>query len=146
MLIDIILIAILVLAFVIGYKTGLVKTLFKFFSGILSLILALEFYKPFSKFMLGTNLFYNIKSKIQINVANMLPSVTVNTKEDVGNLILDKTYIPNPMKESILNSMPDNVNLINNTKIAEMISTKMATIIIELSSVILIFLIVRLLI
>lgn len=146
MLIDIVLIAIVTLFIIIGYKAGLVKTVFKLFSGILSLILAMEFYKPFARFMLKTNMFYSINLKIQTNILKILPDVTINTKEDVGSLILDKTYIPNPMKESIIDSLPENVNLINNSKIAEVIGTRISTLVVELLSVILIFLIVRFLI
>ena len=145
MVIDILLIAIVIFAIILGYQTGLIKMVFKFFSGILSLILAMELYKPFSNIMLTTNLFYSIKSKIQANILNMLPNVTINTKEDIGSLILDKMYMPNPIKESILDSMPQNINLINNAKIAEIISAKIGTIVIELLSVILIFLIVTIL-
>ena len=140
---DVIVVVFLVCSVILGYKTGFIKSVFKFFSGIASLILAIEFYKPFSEFMLKTVLAGNITAKIYENILGIIPNVQINSKGDISNLILDKTSIPNPMKESILNSMPQNINLVDNAQIAKLISTKMSAIIIQLISVILIFIIVR---
>lgn len=145
MISDLIVVAFLIGSVILGYKTGFIKSVFKFFSGIISLFLAIGFYKPFSEFMSNTALASNIYEKISMNVYKLIivPDVQINSRGDVSNLILDTMHIPNPMKESILDSMPQNVAIIDNNQICRLISGKLTTIIVQLISVILLFILVR---
>ena len=95
--------------------------------------------------MLNTVLASNINEKIYESIYKMVivPNLQINSRGDIAQLILDKMYIPNPMKESILNSMPQNITIIDNNQITRLISNKLSTIIMQLISVILIFILVR---
>lgn len=64
MILDIILIALLVLAFFIGYKKGFVKSVWKITALILTIVLILILKTPAIKFLSGTNLAVTINTKI----------------------------------------------------------------------------------
>lgn len=64
MILDIILIALLVLAFFIGYKKGFVKSVWKITALILTIVLILILKMPAVKFLSGTNLAVTINTKI----------------------------------------------------------------------------------
>lgn len=64
MILDIILIALLVLAFFIGYKKGFVKSVWKITALILTIVLILILKAPAVKFLSGTNLAVTINTKI----------------------------------------------------------------------------------
>lgn len=64
MILDIILIALLVLAFFIGYKKGFVKSVWKITALILTIVLILILKTPAVKFLSGTNLAVTINTKI----------------------------------------------------------------------------------
>ena len=145
MLVDILIVGFFLGSLILGYKMGFVKSMFKFFSGILSLIFAIEFYKPFSELMLKTQLFYSIRDNIRSNVLGILGNIQIKPKVDVSKLVLDKMFIPNPMKESVLNDIKNSVNIENSSQIAEIIGSRVSAIIVQLISVILIFLLIRIL-
>lgn len=64
MILDIILIALFVLAFFIGYKKGFVKSVWKITALILTIVLILILKTPAVKFLSGTNLAVTINTKI----------------------------------------------------------------------------------
>ncbi len=64
MILDIILIALLVLAFFIGYKKGFVKSVWKITALVLTIALILILKAPAVKFLSGTNLATTINTKI----------------------------------------------------------------------------------
>ena len=145
MLIDVLVVCFFIGSVILGYKMGFVKCMFRFSSGILSLLFAIEFYKPFSEFMLKTKLFYSIRDNIRGNVLGILSNVEIKSKGDIGKFVLDKMFIPNPMKESVLNDIGNGFGVSDSARIAEIIGSRVSTVIVRLISVILIFLLIRIL-
>ena len=143
MFIDVLIVAIILGSVVLGYKIGFVKSIFRFCSGLLSMLFSISFYGPFSEFMLKTSLFSSVKDKIASNVLRMLADTPITSKIDINNLILDKMFIPNPIKESILKDVGTSVKLVDSSSVAELIGNKLGTIVISLISVILVFVLVR---
>ncbi len=145
MFIDVLMVALIIGSLIIGYKMGFIKCMFRFFSGVLSFLFAIEFYKPFSRFMLNTNLFYSIKGKIQSNVLDILGNLVIKSKDELGKVVLDRMFIPNPIKESIVDDVQKSISISDNSRIAELVGDKVGTVIIQLISIILIFVLVRIL-
>ena len=70
---DILIIAILIINIIIGYKKGLVNVIFNIFAFLIAIIITFIAYKPISEIIIkNTSIYDNIKSTI-INNSNKIP-------------------------------------------------------------------------
>ena len=103
--IDLIVLAIVVLSAILGYKKGLVKLGAKLFAGIIAIILTFALYKPVSNFIFeNTNLRQDIENAILEKTNSIVENSENNTQKMVTETINNKV-MPEQAKEISKNAV-----------------------------------------
>ncbi len=138
---DLLVIIVIFIFTFLGYKKGLLLSVFQLFSFIISILIAKWIYPILSRFLLGTWLFDDIKLAI-------INSLGLNEIVKEQTLKAQTMFIKQlPIPESLTNILLENNNielykLLNVSKIEDYIASFLATLCINAISVILVFLIV----
>lgn len=138
---DAIVLIILALSIYISYKRGIIKTLFSFGSTILSLILAKLFYPYVSSYLRTTWIFDSIKKTVfnAVSLSGIEESVTLNAQTELINSL----NVPDIFKTGLLqNNNSEIYKLFNATGIIDYICSYVSNIIINVISIISVFLLV----
>lgn len=136
MIADLIILAIVGICVIVGYKKGLVEVGFKLISFILAIIIALMFYEPVANFIIEKTEFdESIQQTIQQNIGEKkLEEISVNENEEIPEIItkqINNTIIQatNSAKESV----------------ATLVSQNLAVLAIKIISIIGLFIVARIL-
>lgn len=139
---DITVLIILLVFIIIGVKNGFLYSIFSLFSYIISVIFAIKFYPVLSSMLQETFLYSKIKTAVANGIINQ-QSVNASTiKEKSAQTIIDGLKLPNFIKESLVDNV-NKSNLFDTSKIVDSISGEIATLVINILSVILIYVIIR---
>ena len=103
--IDLIVVAIVVLSAILGYKKGLVKLGAKLFAGIIAIILTFALYKPVSNFIFeNTNLRQDIEKAI-LEKTNSIVENSENNAQKMVNETINNKVMPEQAKEISKNAV-----------------------------------------
>lgn len=128
---DIVLIALLLLAFFIGYKKGFVKSVWKIAALVLTIVLMLMLKTPTVNYLSGTALAETINTKI---------SETVNLPQGGGVNIAQSLNLPQFMQSEVNNQITESQNLpINDT-----VNSSLTSLFITIIACIGLFIVIRL--
>lgn len=131
MIMEIIILAIVVLMFIIGYKRGFIKSVFDLFSVFLSWVLAWLLYPTISSFLIKTPIFNTVKDFIGKNL-------TFNAEEGAQTLSSYISNLPEFLSKSLMSTAADaSVEILNS------IENTLAVLAVNIISIILIFIAVR---
>lgn len=136
--VDLIIIAIIVLSTIIGYRRGLIKSAIKICSFIIAIIVTLILYKPVANAIItNTQIDENIQTTIEKNIKGEEINTQIElTEENSENTPENVRKYLNDSITSMTNGVKENVSLI--------IAKNFAILIINAGCAILIFIIVRL--
>ena len=103
--IDLIVVAIVVLSAILGYKKGLVKLGAKLFAGIIAIILTFALYKPVSNFIFeNTNLRQDIEKAI-LEKSNSIVENSENNAQKMVTETINNKVMPEQAKEISKNAI-----------------------------------------
>ncbi len=143
---DIAIIVIIIMFMASGYRNGLVKSLFKLFSTVISLVLAFSFYPAVSKALKQNEKFYNaivekvskavdIESLVEAKLASQAPQ----------NELFEKLKLPDFMvNKLILNNTPTMYKILKVDTIEEFVARYVTDIIINVIALIIVFVLISL--
>jgi uncharacterized membrane protein required for colicin V production len=127
---------------IIGLKNGFLYSVFRLFSYILSVVFAIKFYPILSSMLLKTVIYTNIKTAIVKGIVKQ-QSVSVSTgKGESAQAFIDKLKLPDFIKDSIIENVTKK-DIFGVQKILDAIGSEIATLVINILSVILIYVIIR---
>jgi len=135
---DLLVVGIILIFTFIGFKTGLVLTLFRFVSMILSFFIAMQLYPILSKFLIGTPVFTWIRDAIAGPVKEKLGVLKSGTIQ-AG---LDKLGIPQFVGNLIKNNFSDNTSNKIVKDVGSAISNVLAEFAIKILAIVLVFVLV----
>jgi len=140
---DIAVLIIIVVFTFIGLKNGFLYSVFRLLSYILSVIFAIKFYPILSSMLLKTAIYTNVKTAI-INGIIKQQSVSVSAiKEKSAQTLVDGLKLPGFIKDSIIENVAKK-DIFGVQKILDAIGSEIATLVINILSVVLIYVIIRL--
>lgn len=131
----------------IGLKMGFILSVFKIASYFLSIWISLKFYPIVAEMLMKTQIFESIKNTIFNNLlkqkGTLISQAGEQVKQTAANTIVESLPLPEFLKGSIVNKIPDPGKLIDVEKIIETISGELAKMIIFILSMVLIYIVVR---
>ncbi|MBP5426381.1 MAG: CvpA family protein [Clostridiales bacterium] len=144
MISDVLVVGIVLISIVSGYRKGFIKAVFRIFSKIASLVLAIKFYKPLAHIIANRAFFSEFTARISSKITRMLSGASIASDDDLAGEILDSMHIPNTIKESVITDLPYDVNSMDKSQIIEVIASKLGTAMLYIFCVVAIFLVTRL--
>ncbi len=136
----------------IGLKSGFLYSVFRLLSYILSVIFAIKFYPVLSGMLQETVLYTNIKTAVingitKQQTANASSVITQQADNSAGissvQTIVEGLKLPGFIKESILENVVEK-DILGVQKMLDAVGSEIATLVINILSVILIYIIIRL--
>lgn len=144
---DLLVIGVIVLFALIGLKNGFIMSVFRLTSFIVSAIVSIKFYPIVSKFLMGTPIYKSIKTSIFNNLMlqqqAQSPGVNSQVKDAAADSIINTLHTPAFIKGFLVKQMPDPTSLIPIKDIAEKLSGILADFSINVISVVVLFILVR---
>lgn len=144
---DIAVIAIIAVFAVFGMKTGFVFSVFRLISYFASIFISLKIYPVFAQILSKTGMATRIQLAITKNLllqsGAAAQGVDNQVKETAAQAVIDNLKLPGFLKQSISNSVPNVSQVLPVDKVVETISGKITWIVIQIISVILLYIIVR---
>ncbi|MCL2400201.1 MAG: CvpA family protein [Defluviitaleaceae bacterium] len=138
-LLDIIIIGVLLLFMYMGYRRGLIRTVFNLVSFALAIILSVYLFPIVANWLRGTALFTGLKDYI-IRTMGLEDAVQTHSAELISTL-----PIPDILRRNLIeNNNPNMFELLNVQTIEEYIASYFAGLAINIISIILVFIAVRL--
>lgn len=133
-IIDLIIVGILVLCILLGYKKGLTKCVIKILSFVIAIIIAAILFKPVSNFVIDNT---QIDESIESSILNLV-------KEDIeeDGKVKEDSNLPNAMVEYINKTVTDAVETTKTTIVQE-VAKQLSTTTINIGVAILLFILVR---
>lgn len=134
----------IILAFaIIGMMNGFIMSVFRLASYFISIILSIKFYPVVSKFLLKTSLYTSIKASILHNLLRQTPKADSQVKQAAADSIINSLQLPGFMKGTLISHMPSPSKLVDVTKIMDTISGELAKMVIDIISLILLYILIR---
>ncbi len=139
---DISVLVIIVIFTAIGMRNGFLYSVFRLLSYILSVIFAIKFYPVLSAMLQKTVIYTNIKASVISGIVKQQAADGVSLQERTVQSIVDGLKLPGFIKEAIIESVGKK-DVLGFQKITEAIGSEIATLVINILSMILIYLIIR---
>lgn len=144
---DLLVLGIILVFGIIGLSKGFIFSIFRLASFFMSLILSIKLYPVVAKFLTGTSLYTVIKQSIfkslMLQQQIQSPAVDQQVKEAGAKAVVDNLHLPGFMKDMIKDSLPNATSLIDVSRIMDLVSDKLATLTIEIISVVLLYIFIR---
>ncbi len=126
----------------IGLKNGFLYSVFRLLSYILSVIFAIKFYPVLSAMLQKTIIYTNIKTAVVKGIIKQQSENIYAIKDKTAQTIVDGLKLPGFIKDSILQNITGK-DIFGMQKIMDAIGTEIAMLVINILSVILIYVIIR---
>jgi uncharacterized membrane protein required for colicin V production len=139
---DLAVLIIIVVFTIIGVKNGFLYSVFRLFSYILSVIFAIKFYPVLSSMLQKTVIFTNIKSVVVEGIIKQQADNVSVIKDRTAQTIVDGLKLPGFLKDSILDNITKK-DIFGVQKILDAVGSEIAMLVINILSVILIYVIIR---
>ncbi|QNU66592.1 CvpA family protein [Ruminiclostridium herbifermentans] len=139
---DIAVFAIIAAFMVYGLKNGFLYSVFRLISYVMSVIFAIKFYPIISNILQKTVLYENIKKAVIDGITKRQMGNSTVPNEDSAQAIIDGLKLPGFIKDSI-NEKVLGQDIFGFQKIIDAIGSEIAMLVVNILSVILIYLIIR---
>lgn len=139
---DIAVLIVIVIFTIIGLKNGFLYTVFRLLSYILSIIFAIKFYPILSSMLQKTVIYSSIKTAVIKGIIKQQSENVSAMEEGTTQTIVGRLKLPGFIKDSIIENVAKN-DVFGVKKILDSVGSEIATLIINIISVILIYLIIR---
>lgn len=137
---------ILVFAF-IGMSSGFVLTIFRVAAYFAGIIVSIKFYPVLSNILMKTAIYENIKNVIAenllIRVTAMTPAIDGQVKQTTASAVVDNLGLPGFLKGPLATGLPDLTKLVDVNQITDMLSSRLAGLVIDVISLIVVYILVR---
>jgi len=144
---DILVIAIIIAFGVIGMKTGFVLSVFRLISYFASIFISLELYPVLAQALAKTGMAARIQDAISKNLllqsSTLTDGVDSQVKEVAAQTVIDHLKLPGFLKNSISDAVPNVSQVLPVDKVMETISGQLTWIVIQIVSLMLVYIIVR---
>ncbi|HOJ10510.1 MAG TPA: CvpA family protein [Clostridiales bacterium] len=131
----------------IGLNAGFMLSVFKIASYFLSIWLSFKLYPKVSQLLMNTAIFENIKNAIFDNLLKqkgaLINGAGEQVKQAAADMVINKLPLPEFLKNNLTSQIPDPAKLIDITKVMESISGELAKIIIQILSMLLLYISIR---
>ena len=144
---DISVLVIILIFTVIGLKNGFLYSVFRLFSYILSVIFAIKFYPVLSDMLQKTTFYTSIKTAVINGIlrqqeAGGAGANAATVQESTARSIVDGLKLPGFIKDSVIENVGKR-DIFGIQKILDAVGSEIATLVINILSVILIYIIIR---
>jgi len=139
---DISVLIIIVVFTIIGLKNGFLYSVFRLLSYILSVVFAIKFYPVLSGMLQKTIIYTNVKAAVVNGIIKQQSAAVSTIKEKSAQTIVDGLKIPDFLKDSILKNI-EKSSIFDMSKILDAVGSEIATLVINILSVILVYVIIR---
>lgn len=139
---DISVLVIIAIFTIIGVRNGFLYSVFRLLSYILSVIFAIKFYPVLSAMLQKTIIYSNIKTAVINGITKQQTAGGLSLQERTAQSIVDGLKLPGFLKESILRNVGEK-DILGVQKITDAIGSEVATLVINILSMILIYIIIR---
>lgn len=131
----------------VGFKNGFLMSVYRLGSFFLSILLSIKLYPVMAKFLVKTSLYTGIKGSIYKNLMlqqqAQAPSVDAGAKNAAADQIIQNLKLPGFLKDTIVKQLPDVSKLVDVSQIMDSISAQLARLVVDVISLIAIYLLVR---
>lgn len=127
---------------VIGVKNGFLYSVFRLVSYILSVIFAIKFYPLLSAMLQKTIVYTSIKTAVVNSIIKQQSESVSAIKQNSAQAIVDTLKLPGFLKDSLIKKITE-AEIFDISKIIDSIGAEIATMVINILSVILIYLMIR---
>lgn len=139
---DIAVLAIIAVFTVIGLKNGFLYSVFRLLSYILSVIFAIKFYPVLSAMLQKTVIYGSIKMAVIDGINRQQGANAASLQEKTAQSIVDSLKLPGFIKDAVIENVAKK-DVLGMQKVLDAIGSEIASLIINILSVILIYLIIR---
>lgn len=139
---DISVLIIIVIFTIIGLKNGFLYSVFRLLSYVLSIIFAIKFYPVLSAMLQKTVIYSNIKASVINGIIKQQSLDGISLQERTAQSIVDGLKLPGFMKEIIIENVGKK-DVLGFQRITDAISSEIATLVINIISMVLIYLTIR---
>lgn len=144
---DMLVIGVVLVFGIIGLMNGLIFSIYRIASYFISVIISVKFYPVVAEFMMKTPLYTNIKALILKNLLvqqqAQTPGVNGQVKQAAADTVISSLHLPAFLKGTLISRIPDPSKLIDMTKIMDNISGQLAAIVIDVISLVLLYILIR---
>lgn len=127
---------------VIGVKNGFLYSVFRLVSYILSVVFAIKFYPLLSAMLQKTIVYTSIKTAVVNSLIKQQSESVSAIKQNSAQAIVDTLKLPGFLKDSLIKKITE-AEIFDISKIIDSIGAEIATMVINILSVILIYLMIR---
>lgn len=139
---DIGVLVIILIFTIIGVRNGFLYSVFRLFSYIVSVIFAVKFYPVLSEMLQKTVIYTNIKTSVINGIIKQQAADGVSLQERTAQSMVDGLKLPGFLKDAILDNVGKK-DIFGVQKILDAIGSEIALLVINILSMILIYLIIR---
>lgn len=144
---DLAVVAIILGFAVLGFINGFIMSIFRVASYFLSIFLSVKLYPFVGAFLKETPVFTGIKDSIYKELLKqketLLPKTPSGAKQAAVDSIVENLRLPEFLKGTLIERIPDPSKLVDFNSIINSISTEITKLIIDIISLILIYIIIR---
>lgn len=144
---DILVIAIIIGFGIIGMKTGFILSVYRVVSFFASIFVSMKLYPKVAQILAKTSFAANIQDNILKNLLlqkqTLSPEVNSQVKETAAQTVIEHLKLPGFLKESVKAAVPDVSRVLPVDKVMESISSQLTWIVIQIISLILVYIFVR---
>lgn len=138
----------IILAFaIVGLTRGFIFTIFRLFSFFASIIISIKLYPVMASVLMKTALFTSIKHSIFINLMKQSPSLVTQAdgaaKQAAAGSVINHLKLPEFFKQTLIAKLPNPSQFLDVSKIMDMVSNELASVVISIISLVLIYILVR---
>jgi len=144
---DIIVIAVIAAFGIIGLINGFIYSIFRLASFFASVIISIKFYPKVADILMKTALYTSIKGSFLNSLMQqkevLIPKADSQAKQAAAESIISHLRLPEFLKETLIQKMPNPSELVDVSKVMSLISDELAKLVISIISLILLYLGIR---
>lgn len=132
---------------IIGLVNGFIYSIFRLASFFVSSYVAIKFYPVVAKILMKTVIFEKIKSSIYDNLLmkqqSQVAGIDAQAKTAAADMVVNNLQLPDFLKGTLIDQMPNPSKLLNMNQIVDVVSSELASMVINILSLLILYILVR---
>jgi uncharacterized membrane protein required for colicin V production len=132
---------------IIGLKNGFVYSIFRLASFFVSIAASVKFYPKVAEILMKAGLYTSVKASILKSLlsqqSELIPKADGAIKDATADTIINRLQLPSFFKDIVVDRIPKASTIIDAGKVMDIISSELAKIAIDIISLILIYILIR---
>jgi uncharacterized membrane protein required for colicin V production len=132
---------------IIGLKNGFVYSVFRLASFFVSIAASIKLYPKIAELMVKAGIYTTVKASIFNSLisqnSELIPKVDGVIKDVAADAVVNRLTLPSFFKEIVVSRIPNASNIVDTNKIMDIVSAELAKIAIDIMSLILIYILIR---